>query len=123
MIQFDVTNGFTTEKGITGAVTLSYLYKDCKLASDFKEKIMKHLQSAYEYEYNFFEAIVQNLMKTQDFFIECQKKMLAAKKIEEQEKIKFEIRYCDLYVKLMRAIQCKNNTQKQIEKLDQEGLI
>ena len=64
MLYFDMMNGYVTKDGITSIVSLAKLYADIKILADFKVKVQSHIQKAFEYEYQFFEQVVMNLIKT-----------------------------------------------------------
>ena len=79
LVLFDIQSGYKTDKGITEIVSLPVLYEESKQAVLFRASVISQLEKVFKFEFDFYNQIIKTLAKTQPFFLECQKKVQAAK--------------------------------------------
>jgi len=104
-LRFDLNSIYQTTDDVTSVVPFSMLYKKCKQAWNFKDMVIEHLEKPFKAEHQFYSRILQQLSNTQTFFLECQKKLEAvARQEDELKKLVYEQRYTDLYTKSMQAV-------------------
>lgn len=118
MVLFDIQSGYKTDKGITEIVSLPVLFEESKQAVLFKAALIGQLEKVFKFEFEFYNQIIKTLMKTQPFFLECQKKVQAAKTQEEKEKVLYESNYVSIYTKTMSNIVLETIPQPELKKFD-----